>query len=99
MEQLTRILTLGIDNSSISISKIRILLRGTKVCGLLTEKNKEYEAVLLLGIETDTQDITGSVLHNRSTEGLTESRVREAIRSFEGDYDQIPPMYSAAIPA
>lgn len=69
--------------------------RGTKVCGLLTEKNKEYEAVLLLGIETDTQDITGSVLHNRSTEGLTESRVREAIRSFEGDYDQIPPMYSA----
>lgn len=69
--------------------------RGTKLCDLLTEKDKVYEAVLLLGIETDTQDITGAVLHKKSTEELKESQVREAIQAFVGDYDQIPPMYSA----
>ena len=36
--------------------------RATKVCDLLTDKDKTYEAVLLLGKETDTQDITGTVL-------------------------------------
>lgn len=69
--------------------------RGTKLCDLLAEKDKVYEAVLLLGVETDTQDITGTVLHTADTEGLMESSVREAIGTFVGDYDQIPPMYSA----
>ena len=36
--------------------------KATKVCDLLTDKSKEYEAVLLLGKVTDTQDITGTVL-------------------------------------
>ena len=62
---------------------------------LLTDKNKTYEAVLLLGKTTDTQDITGEVLEEKSTEALTEEKVREAIEGFIGDYEQIPPMYSA----
>ena len=66
--------------------------KATKLCDLLTDKNKTYEAVLLLG---KTQDITGEVLEEKSTEALTEEKVREAIEGFIGDYEQIPPMYSA----
>ena len=69
--------------------------KATKLCDLLTDKNKTYEAVLLLGKTTDTQDITGEVLEEKSTEALSEEKVREAIEGFIGDYEQIPPMYSA----
>ena len=69
--------------------------KATKLCDLLTDKNKTYEAVLLLGKTTDTQDITGEVLEEKSTEALTDEKVREAIEGFIGDYEQIPPMYSA----
>lgn len=68
--------------------------KATKVCDLLTDKDKEYEAVLLLGITTDTQDMTGAVLKRSKVEVL-ELNVRETILSFIGDYQQIPPMYSA----
>lgn len=67
---------------------------GTKLCDMLTDKDKVYRAVMLLGVETDTQDITGTVL-NKKEVALTEEEVRRAILSFVGSYDQIPPMYSA----
>ena len=69
--------------------------KGTKLCDMLTDHDKTYRATLLLGIDTDTQDTTGTVLAKKSTEGLSEEAVREAILSFIGNYDQIPPMYSA----
>ena len=68
--------------------------KATKVCDLLTDKDKEYEAVLLLGKDTDTQDITGEILHQAEVT-VTEEEVRNVILSFVGDYEQIPPMYSA----
>lgn len=68
--------------------------RATKVCDLLTEKDKVYEAVLMLGIKTDTQDMTGQVLET-SEVNLSPENVRRTILSFTGDYDQVPPMYSA----
>lgn len=68
--------------------------KATKVCDLLTDKDKEYEAILLLGQETDTQDITGQVL-NKSEVLVLEEEVRQVIASFVGEYQQIPPMYSA----
>lgn len=68
--------------------------KATKVCDLLTDKDKEYKAVLLLGQETDTQDISGEVL-NRAEVTVSEEEVKEVILSFIGDYEQIPPMYSA----
>ena len=67
---------------------------GTKVCDLLTEKSKTYEAVLLLGKTTDTQDISGQVLSEAEV-SVSEEETREAVLSFLGVYDQIPPMYSA----
>lgn len=66
----------------------------TKVCDLLTDRSKEYVAKLLLGVETDTLDVTGTVLAHHEVK-VTEEEVREAVQSFVGGYDQIPPMYSA----
>lgn len=68
--------------------------RGTKLCDMLTDKEKVYEAELLLGIETDTQDTSGVII-NRTEVNVSENEVFEAIMSFLGTYDQIPPMYSA----
>jgi len=66
----------------------------TKLCGLLSEKEKTYKAVLLLGQTTDTQDVSGKVL-SVSEVKAEENEVQKTIESFLGDYDQIPPMYSA----
>ena len=69
--------------------------KATKLCDLLTDKNKEYEATLLLGVETDTQDTTGTVMCKAETKDITEAQVRECVAEFIGKYNQIPPMYSA----
>ena len=67
---------------------------GTKLCDLLTDTGKTYRAVLLLGCTTDTQDTTGTVLSSRQVT-CSQEEAREAVLSFQGSYDQIPPMYSA----
>ncbi len=67
---------------------------GTKLCDMLTDKDKEYVALLTLGVTTDTQDATGKVLTECPVEA-DETAVREAIESFVGRYEQVPPMYSA----
>lgn len=68
--------------------------KGTRLCDMLTDHSKVYEAVLLLGQSTDTQDVSGNVLQEAPVD-VSEEEVREAIMSFVGPYDQIPPMYSA----
>ena len=69
--------------------------KGTRLCDMLTDHDKTYRATMLLGVVTDTQDTTGTILEEKDASHLTEEEVREAIMSFVGDYDQIPPMYSA----
>lgn len=66
----------------------------TRACEMLTDRTKEYVAELLLGQITDTQDTTGTVLEEREVT-VNEEQVREAVNSFVGGYEQIPPMYSA----
>lgn len=66
----------------------------TKLCGLMTDKGKEYEARMRLGITTDTQDMSGKIL-TESGVFVSEAMVEAAIMGFVGGYDQIPPMYSA----
>lgn len=68
--------------------------KATKVCDLLTDKDKEYEAVLLLGIQTDTLDMSGTII-NTCPDIPSEEVIRETILSFRGDIMQVPPMYSA----
>lgn len=73
----------------------------TKLCDMLTDKDKTYETVMLLGKVTDTQDISGQVIEEydidsmREAGNLDDSKIMEVINSFVGDYNQIPPMYSA----
>lgn len=66
----------------------------TKLCDLLTDKTKEYVAEFVLGKETDTQDITGVVLNEKKV-NCTQEEIIQVIQSFVGDYEQLPPMYSA----
>ena len=68
--------------------------KGTKLCDLLADHDKEYEAVLRLGFTTDTQDMEGNVLQESSVQ-VSEEEVRTCILSFQGEQMQVPPMYSA----
>ena len=66
----------------------------TRLCDMLTDKKKEYVATFLLGKRTDTLDISGKVLEER-TPVVSAKMLTESIKSFIGGYDQLPPMYSA----
>lgn len=66
----------------------------TKLCDFLPYDDKCYEAELTLGLETDTEDIWGVPVSEKEV-NVTEEEVREAVGSFLGGYEQIPPMYSA----
>ena len=92
---------------------------GTKLVELIADRDKEYEAVLRLGVTTDTQDMTGTVLtqtpedevleklqqsagelrrddqNNNSVNCQVRRLIEETIKSFLGEIEQIPPMYSA----
>nr|WP_297706860.1 tRNA pseudouridine(55) synthase TruB [uncultured Butyrivibrio sp.] len=67
---------------------------GTKLVEMLTDHDKEYIAVCKLGVTTDTQDMSGKVLEE-SEVNVSKLELHEAVQAFVGDYDQIPPMYSA----
>ena len=66
----------------------------TRLCDMITDKSKEYRAVLLLGISTDTEDATGKIL-SRKAVNVTAKDIEKTINSFVGKYNQVPPMYSA----
>lgn len=72
--------------------------RATKVCGILTDADKKYEAVMLLGQTTDTEDASGEIISRASDEQIAMlgvSEIKKTIMGFVGSYNQIPPMYSA----
>ncbi len=66
----------------------------TKLVEQLVDKVKVYECVMRLGVETDTEDMSGMVLKTSAVE-CTDDEIRNAVMSFVGGYDQLPPMYSA----
>lgn len=68
--------------------------KGTKLCDLITDWSKTYEAVMLLGTTTDTLDTSGTILF-QSEVTVSEMDVLRACNEFVGEYEQIPPMYSA----
>ena len=69
--------------------------KATRVAEYMDMDFKKYRCTMVLGMVTDTQDVTGEVLETYSTEGVTEEAVREAFSGFHGVIDQKPPMYSA----
>lgn len=68
--------------------------KGTKLVDMIVDKDKTYEAVLKLGIATDTQDIEGKVIKT-SEVNIEYQRIEEVIKSYIGEYLQLPPMFSA----
>ncbi len=67
----------------------------TKLAGLLTEGDKAYDAVVRLGLETDTLDVTGTVRRTADVPPLSEGRLEAALSPFRGHFLQTPPMVSA----
>ena len=67
----------------------------TRVAELLTVHEKEYIAVVKLGVTTDTQDMTGRVISEGDASFVNHSILHDTLAAFKGSYEQIPPMYSA----
>ena len=68
--------------------------RATRGVEFFEHAEKTYETVLRLGLTTDTEDITGTVL-TEATVSVTDEQVEEALDAFRGEIMQVPPMYSA----
>lgn len=66
----------------------------TKLVDLLTSLDKEYIAEIKLGIKTDTGDITGSIIENKSF-NITKDNIIKVFEEFPQKYEQTVPKYSA----
>lgn len=69
--------------------------KATKIIDYIMNSNKVYNVKFLLGIKTTTYDLEGEIVEENETEHLTEEEVLNVVLSFIGEYDQVPPMYSA----
>lgn len=69
--------------------------QATRVIEYLMDARKEYRAVVRLGRETDTYDITGTVLREADASGVTREQFEEVLRKYEGEIMQRPPPFSA----
>ena len=69
--------------------------RATRAVEFAESDEKTYVAGLRLGITTDTQDVTGTVLQTCRIPDITAEMMEQVLRSFHGSISQIPPMYSA----
>lgn len=68
--------------------------KGTKLCDMLTDRDKTYQVVMRLGITTDTEDMTGTILDTKEV-NISIEEIGQTILKFVGEIEQIPPMYSA----
>ncbi len=69
--------------------------RATKIVRFLSECDKEYEAVIRLGVTTDTYDADGKITGVKDDLKMSPEQIREAVLSFKGKISQMPPLYSA----
>ena len=67
----------------------------TKIASYLLADDKQYEAELVLGTETDTLDRDGAIVRQRPIDGVTREAIEAALAARTGEQDQVPPMYSA----
>ena len=68
---------------------------GTKLSPFLLFSDKVYRGTMRLGVETDTLDLTGSVVRTSEVPDFKPEEIREEARKFEGEIEQVPPRYSA----
>ena len=74
---------------------VLLLGKATKLQDTLMGKSKVYEGALRLGLETDTEDATGTVTAQHATASVTEEMLTQAVQSMIGEQQQVPPMVSA----
>ena len=74
---------------------IVVIGKATKMQDLLMCEDKVYTATMKLGVETNSQDADGEVVAEKPIDALTEEAIRAAFEHFNGEFDQVPPMYSA----
>jgi tRNA pseudouridine55 synthase len=68
---------------------------GTKVADIFLNASKSYRGVMVLGVATDSQDATGTILQVRPAPAIGRIELRDLERQFSGDLLQVPPMFSA----
>ncbi len=71
------------------------LNQATRLAGFLLHGKKKYAAVLKLGEETDTQDLTGKPVSTAKPVDFSPQTIRNVFTKFEGSFKQLPPVYSA----
>ncbi|MDU5106112.1 MULTISPECIES: tRNA pseudouridine(55) synthase TruB [unclassified Clostridium] len=69
--------------------------KGTKIIDYIMNSDKVYEVEFKLGIKTTTYDLEGDIIEEIDPSNLTNKNILSAINSFIGEYNQVPPMYSA----
>lgn len=69
--------------------------QATRLAGFLLHGSKKYVAVLKLGQETDTQDLTGTVVSTAKSVDYSQQTIQSIFESFKGPIEQLPPVYSA----
>ncbi|MBQ4614295.1 MAG: tRNA pseudouridine(55) synthase TruB [Akkermansia sp.] len=74
---------------------IVVIGKATKMQDMLMCEDKVYTATMKLGIETNSQDADGEVVAEKSTAGITQADIEAAFAHYHGEFDQVPPMYSA----
>lgn len=74
---------------------VALLNQGTKLFPFLMSQDKVYKAALRLGIERDTQDLTGKIIKEKAIGRLTREDIEHKTRQFLGRIKQVPPPYSA----
>jgi len=69
--------------------------KATRLSSLLMKSDKSYSATFLLGITTDTYDIEGKTVDKKDASHITMKKIREVVKGFQGEIQQIPPFFSA----
>lgn len=69
--------------------------QATRLAGFFLYGSKTYEAVLYLGVETDTQDLTGEIIATHKITLLSKNYIQEIFQKFKGQILQKPPVFSA----
>jgi len=67
----------------------------TKVSAMMLDDNKRYQAVVKLGVMTDTGDAEGEIIEQKPVPELSPQMIKDCLNEFVGEIDQVPPMYSA----
>jgi len=69
--------------------------KATKLAQFFLQGKKKYIALVHLGVETDTQDLTGNITSKTNQVQFSENKIRSVFKRFEGKIEQLPPVFSA----